>query len=154
MRIGVRLGIDVGKARVGVARCDREGLLATPAATLARESAVGEIVLLAVELEILECVVGQPLSLSGNHTASTQDAYDFAQELGLALGVSIRMIDERLSTVQATRDLRQAGKSAKKQRSVVDQVAAVILLQHALDSERIQGVAPGHALEPRVETDD
>jgi putative holliday junction resolvase len=145
VRIGVRLGIDVGKARVGIARCDREGLLATPVATLARESAVAEI---------LECVVGQPLSLSGNHTASTQDAYDFAQELGLALGVSIRMIDERLSTVQATRDLRQAGKSAKKQRSVVDQVAAVILLQHALDSERIQGVAPGHALEPRVETDD
>ncbi len=154
MRIGVRLGIDVGKARVGVARCDREGLLATPVATLARESAVAEIVPLAVELEILECVVGQPLSLSGNHTASTQDAYEFAQELGLALGVSIRMIDERLSTVQASRDLRQAGKPAKKQRSVVDQVAAVILLQHALDSERIQGVAPGHALELRVETDE
>jgi putative Holliday junction resolvase len=99
------------------------------------------------ELHPLEVIVGLPLSLSGSHTASTADAEGFALELATHLSVPVRMIDERLSTVQAQTNLRGAGKSSASQRRVIDQAAAVILLQHALDSERAQGVAPGHRVD-------
>ncbi len=145
MRTGVRLGVDVGRARVGVARCDAHGLLATPVETLARSSdIVGSIRRLVDELEAIEVVVGLPLSLSGADTASTQDSRDVALELARALpGVPVRLIDERLTTVTASRALRAAGRTAKNSRTVVDQVAAVILLQHALDHEKARGEAPG-----------
>ena len=143
MRQGTRLGLDVGTVRVGVARCDREGLLATPVVTLSRAEAVRGVVALIEEWEPLEIVVGLPISLAGRHTASTQDAKDFATELSQVITLDIRMVDERLSTVSASAGLRQAGKSAKKQRGMIDQAAAVILLQHALDAERLQGVPPG-----------
>jgi putative Holliday junction resolvase len=136
----------VGKARVGVARCDREGLLATPVETLAREIAIEAILdMLRVE-EFSEVVVGLPINLRGERTASTEDAQDFAQQLAQAQSVPIRLVDERLTTVQASQGLRAAGKSAKNQRGMVDQAAAVILLQHALDAERHQWVAPGQLL--------
>ena len=144
MRQGPRLGVDVGKARVGLARCDREGLLATPVDTLDRTTAVSEIQRVAADMDLLEVVVGLPLALSGQETASTQDAKEFAADLAATLAMPVRMVDERLSTVQATQSLHQAGRSAKKQKAVIDQVAAVILLQHALDAERYQGVPPGY----------
>lgn len=146
MRLGTRLGVDVGKARVGVARCDREGLLATPLETFSRDTALERLVLTLEEFASLEIVVGLPLALSGKETASTQDAKEFATELATRVAVPIRLIDERLSTVQASAQLRTAGRSSKKQRSVIDQAAAVILLQHALDSERSQGVPPGYTV--------
>jgi len=146
VRLGTRLGVDVGKARVGVARCDREGLLATPLETFARDTALERLVATLEECASLEIVVGLPLALSGKETASTQDAKEFAAELATRVDVPIRLIDERLSTAQASAQLRTAGRSSKKQRSVIDQAAAVILLQHALDSERSQGVAPGYTV--------
>ena len=80
MRGGVRIGIDVGRARVGVARCDRDALLATPIETLARdERTIAAVVAHADELDAVELVVGLPLSLSGGDTASTTDARDFAE---------------------------------------------------------------------------
>ena len=136
----------MGKARVGVARCDREGLLATPVETLAREIAIEAILdMLRVE-EFSEVVVGLPINLRGERTASTEDAQDFAQQLAQAQSVPIRLVDERLTTVQASQGRRAAGKSAKNQRGMVDRAAAVILLQHALDAERHQRVAPGQLL--------
>jgi len=135
--------VDVGSVRVGVARSDPAGLMAVPVATLTRDSAVSELVSLAAEHGALEIVVGLPRSLAGRDTSSTVDAESFAQELSARVACDVRMIDERLSTVQASAGLRQAGRSAQQQREVVDQAAAVILLQHALDAERIQGVAPG-----------
>lgn len=136
----------MGKARVGVARCDREGLLATPVETLARESAIEAILDMLGAEEFSEVVVGLPINLRGERTASTEDAQNFAQQLAQAQSVPIRLVDERLTTVQASQGLRAAGKSAKNQRGLVDQAAAVILLQHALDAERHQGVAPGQLL--------
>lgn len=147
MRFGSRLGIDVGTVRVGVARSDPHGLMAVPVATLVRHDALGDIVSLVNEHEVLEVVVGLPLSLSGDHTPSTDNAEAFARELAVALSVPVRMIDERLSTVQAQSGLRDAGRNERAQRAVIDQAAAVILLQHALDSERSQGVAPGRLME-------
>jgi putative Holliday junction resolvase len=143
MRQGVRLGIDVGTVRVGVARSDASGLLATPVGTLDRESALSQIVQLASEYGAIEVAVGLPLALSGRTTASTEDAHSFAAELAQALAVPVRLVDERLSTVTASSLMRQGGKSSKKQRRSIDQAAAVIILQHLLDAERSQGSAPG-----------
>ena len=144
MRPGVRIGVDVGRARVGVAVCDRDGLIATPVATLARsEGTIPELVALVAEYEPIELVVGLPLSLSGADTASTTDARDFASELAASGTTAVRLVDERLSTVSAQRALRDSGRRTRGSRPVIDQVAAVIILQNALDSERTAGRPPG-----------
>lgn len=147
MRQGSRLAVDVGTVRVGVARSDPDGYMAVPVDTFARAEALSAVVGLVEEISPLEIVVGLPISLSGSDTSSTKDARAFAQELSLRVDVPIRLVDERLSTVQAQSGLREAGRSSRRQRGVIDQVAAVILLQHALDSERSQGVAPGHRVD-------
>ena len=145
MRSGVRVGIDVGTVRIGIARSDRDGLMATPVETVARtsENAVEQIVQIVHELEAMEIVVGLPLSLSGNSTASTEDALFVAGEIAGAVDVPVRLVDERLTTVSAHSALRASGKKQKQTRSVIDQVAAVMILQHALDSERSNGNLPG-----------
>ena len=144
MRRGVRIGVDVGRARVGVARCDPEGLLATPIETLPRdERTVAGVLGHAVEWDAVEIVVGLPLSLRGTDTPSTQDARDVAAELAAATTVPVRLVDERLSTVTAHRQLQAGGRRATSSRSVVDQVAAVIILQSALDAERASDRPPG-----------
>lgn len=146
MRSGARLGIDVGRARIGVARCDAGGLLAVPVETVARaaegDADVRRILELADEFGAIELVVGNPLSLSGAPTASTDDAVGFAERLAAA-GAIVRLVDERLSTVSAQQALRASGKSSRSQRPIVDQVAAVIILQHAIDTERVSGTEPG-----------
>jgi len=144
MRPGVRLGVDAGKARVGVSVCDRDGLLATPVVTLGRgDGTIGELQGLVREYEAMEVVVGLPLSLRGDDTASTADARTLADELAATVDVSVRLVDERLSTVSAQRALHQSGRSVKASRPVIDQVAAVIILQNALDFERSAGRPPG-----------
>ena len=136
-RRGVRLGIDVGKARIGVARCDPDGLLAVPVETVPRnEASIARIAALADEYDAFELLVGLPVSLSGGDTASTDDARSFAAELGSATGRAVRMVDERLSTVSAHAALRGAGRSQRSSRRIVDQVAAVVLLQQAIDVEK------------------
>ncbi|MEY4039174.1 MAG: hypothetical protein RLZZ52_42 [Actinomycetota bacterium] len=148
MRPGVRVGIDVGTVRIGVARSDRDGLLATPVVTVQRngDNPIAELVALLVELDAVEVIVGLPLSLSGAHTASTEDALVVARELALQANIPCRVVDERLTTVSAHSALRAAGKKQKQTRSVIDQVAAVMILQHALDSERSSGNLPGKEL--------
>ncbi len=146
VRSGRRLGVDVGRARIGVAVCDRDGLLATPVETVQRDDAtdVRRILELAEEYDVLEVVVGLPLSMSGDDTPSTADARAFAERL--AAHRPVRLVDERLSTVTAQRGLHQAGRNTKKSRAVIDQAAAVIILQHALDHERASSAAPGATL--------
>lgn len=146
-RRGVRLGIDVGKARVGVARCDPDGMLAVPVETVTRDDAsVGRIAALAQEWSPLELVVGLPVNMRGEDTASTQDARDFAAALVARTGLSVRLVDERLSTVTAHAALRSSGRTQKNSRSIVDQVAAVVLLQHAIDMEKRTGAPAGDLL--------
>jgi len=148
MRNGVRLGVDVGRARVGIARSDPHGILATPVETLARrDDVVAGIRRIIDEHGAIEVIVGLPLSLSGVETASTQDSHDVARQLAAELPIPVRLVDERLTTVSAARGLREAGRTAKNSRSVVDQAAAVILLQHALDLERSSGNPPGALVE-------
>jgi putative Holliday junction resolvase len=147
MRTGVRVGIDVGKARIGVARSDAHAMLATPIETVPRavtgDADIRRILQITGELDPIEIVVGLPLALSGRHTASTEDAVTFATTLAAASGIPVRLVDERLSTVSAHSALRSSGKKQKGSRGVVDQVAAVIILQHALDAERGSAVPPG-----------
>lgn len=150
MRSGVRLGVDVGKARVGVARCDLHGMLATPLETVARDAKgdadLARIDALVCEVDAYEVVVGLPLNLRGERTASTEDAELFAGLLAARLAsreVTVRLVDERLSTVSAQGQLRQSGKNTKQSRQLIDQAAAVVILQHALDSERSQGAPAG-----------
>ena len=149
MRPGTRLGVDAGAARVGVAVCDRDGLVATPVVTLRRgDGTVGELCTLAEEHGVVEVVVGLPLSLRGDDTASTADARALAAELAGAASVPVRLVDERLSTVSAQRALHQSGRTVKGSRAVIDQVAAVIILQNALDFERTAGRPPGTVVDP------
>jgi len=132
-----------------VARCDPYGVLATPVETLARrEEPIAGIHRLVDEFEVIEVIVGLPLSLNGAETASTDDSRSVAQQLANELAIPVRLVDERLTTVSAARGLREAGRTAKNSRSVVDQAAAVILLQHALDLERSSGNPPGALVEP------
>ncbi|CAN7281797.1 Holliday junction resolvase RuvX [Microbacterium sp. LjRoot45] len=148
-RRGVRLGIDVGKARVGVARCDRDGLLAVPVETVARDDGTTRrIVELAREYEAFELLVGLPLSLSGGDTASTADARLVAGQLAAASGLPVRLVDERLSTVSAHAALRDSGRSQRSSRKLVDQVAAVVLLQQAIDVEKSTGIPAGALHDP------
>ena len=151
MRSGVRVGVDVGKVRIGLARSDNHGMLATPVETVARDltglTDLARIRAVVLELDAVEVIVGLPLALSGNATASTDDAVDFAGRLARTVEVPVRLVDERLSTVSAQSALRASGRSARTQRPVIDQVAATIILQHALDSERASGLPSGSPVE-------
>lgn len=146
-RRGVRLGIDVGRARVGVARCDPDGMLAVPVETVPRtDASIDRLVELADEYEPLEFVVGLPVNMQGSDTASTVDARDFAAALQKRTGIAVRLVDERLSTVSAHAALRSSGRNQKNSRSIVDQVAAVVLLQQAIDMEKSTGNPAGAAV--------
>lgn len=143
-RRGVRLGIDVGKARVGVSRCDPDGMLAVPVETVPRsEHSLARIAEIAEEYEPMEFIVGLPVNMQGADTPSTADAREFAAALQRLTAVPVRLMDERLSTVTAHAALRSSGRTQRNSRSIVDQVAAVVLLQHAIDTEKSTGNPAG-----------
>ncbi|WP_353953544.1 Holliday junction resolvase RuvX [Knoellia sp. S7-12] len=152
VRPGVRLGVDVGTVRVGVAVSDPSGILATPHATLTRiwpdpdvaHDDVAEIVALSSERDAIEVIVGLPRSLSGDEGPSAEAARKYAAELARRVTpVGVRLVDERLTSVSAHRALRDSGVAGRRQRAVVDQAAAVLILQAALDEERSSGRPPG-----------
>src|SRR4051794_23089274 len=145
MRYGVRLGLDPGDARIGVARSDPSGLLATPVETVRRgKGDLDRIAAIGVEFEAVEGVVGLPTSMSGRESHAAAAAREFAGRLAARVAPTpIRLFDERLTTVSAQRGLRSSGVKARDQQGVIDQAAAVVLLQAALDAERATGRPPG-----------
>lgn len=149
MRFGVRLGLDPGEARIGVARSDPSGFLATPVETVARgEGDLVRLRALVVEEEAVEVVVGLPRSLSGGEGPAAARVRQFAQALARQVApVPVRLCDERLTTVSAESMLRDRGRKGRSRRAVVDQAAAVLILQQALDTERAVGAAPGEIVE-------
>ena len=149
MRAGVRLGIDPGDARIGVARSDPSGLLATPVETVRRgEGDLARIAAIADEEGAVEVVVGLPRALSGGEGPAAVKARAFAADLAARLApLPVRLCDERLTTVTAEGMLRDRGRRGAKRRAVVDQAAAVVILQQALDTERARGSAPGELVE-------
>jgi putative Holliday junction resolvase len=151
VRSGVRLGVDVGDVRIGVARSDPSGLIATPVETVRRgDGDLQRLRDLAVADGAVELVVGLPRSLSGGEGPAAAKVREFARDLAGAVDpLPVRLCDERLSTVTAEAVLRRQGKKGRKRRAVVDQAAAVVILQNALDTERSTGTAPGEVLAGR-----
>ncbi len=144
LRRGVRLALDWGAVRIGVAACDRDGVLAYPLVTVAAgPRAIAEIAALVAEREPLEVYVGLPRSLNGTEGPAAVIVRERSGELAAAVPVPVRLVDERLTTVTAAQRLRASGKRAKAQRSVIDQAAAVAILEHALDLERAGNAQPG-----------
>ena len=149
MRRGVRIGIDVGDARIGVAQSDPSGLIATPVETVRRGPGdLDRIAAITADTDAVEVVVGLPRSLSGGEGPAAAKVRDFAARIATAVApVPVRLCDERLSTVTAESVLRGQGRKGQKRRAVVDQAAAVVILQNALDTERSAGAAPGETLD-------
>ena len=151
MRPGVRIGIDVGQARVGVARTDPTPVLAVPLETIRRtpedhdwKNVTARVSELVQEFAPIEVIVGLPLNLRGKETASTRSAVEFAENIAFVVHpVPVRLLDERLSTVAASDALRQSGVSSRGQKALIDQQAAVIILQQAIDMERSSGSPAG-----------
>ncbi|WP_141013428.1 Holliday junction resolvase RuvX [Nocardioides sambongensis] len=144
MRHGVRLGVDPGDARIGVARCDPSGMIATPVETVRRGKGdlrrLGQLVR---SEEAVEVVMGLPRSLSGAEGPAALKVRALAARLAERIApVPVRLVDERLTTVSAEAMLRDQRKGASR-RAVIDQAAAVVILQHALDTERATGRPPG-----------
>ncbi|HEY3481628.1 MAG TPA: Holliday junction resolvase RuvX [Streptomyces sp.] len=143
--------MDVGDARIGVASCDPDGILATPVETVPGrdvEAALRRLAAIVGEYEPIEVVIGLPRSLSGSEGPAAAKVRDFAQRVAKIISpLPVRLVDERMTTVTAAQGLRASGMKAKKGRSVIDQAAAVIILQSALETERVSGKAPGESVE-------
>ena len=148
MRPGVRLALDRGAARIGVAACDPAGTLAYPVETVpAGPSALPRIAALVAEYEPIELVLGLPRTLAGTESYAAATIRTAAGELAAGLpGLTIRLVDERLSTAAASRQLGQAGRSTRRQRKIIDQAAAVAILEGALAQERATGQPAGETL--------
>jgi putative Holliday junction resolvase len=152
MRRGVRVALDIGDARIGVATSDPDGILATPVETVRRgRGDLDRIASLVSELDAFEIVIGLPQSLSGGEGPAAVKIREAAQLVWAKVqegnsGTAVRLVDERFTTVTAERMLRERGKKGSKRRAVVDQAAAVVILQHALDFERETGNPPGRPL--------
>ena len=143
MRPGVRLAFDVGTVRVGVARCDAEAILSVPLATLRRDRYGADLD------DAAQVVVGLPRRMSGGSSVSTRDARRWARGLAqLITPVPVRLVDERLSTVTAHRELHASGRTEATFRQVVDQAAAVVILDQALETERTTNAPAGELVPP------
>ncbi|MBE1513534.1 Holliday junction resolvase RuvX [Nesterenkonia halotolerans] len=154
-RAGVRLGVDVGEARVGLAASDPDALVATPVMTLRRDhnraSDLKMLLKIIRERKVSAIYVGLPLSLSGAETLSTEKARDYAQQLAQLLkeaeiAAGVYLVDERLSTVSAAEKMRASGVTSREQRDRIDQAAAVEILTHAMDLRQAWGREPGAAV--------
>lgn len=148
MRNGTRLALDIGRARIGVARSDVLGSVAVPLQTINTAndgSDVTELVAIIEELQPLEIIVGLPLLMSGKEGEAARMARSYARRLARKIGpsIAIRLLDERLTSASAHKRLQEAGHRSSDHRKMVDQVAATLILEQALQLEANTGQAPG-----------
>lgn len=148
MRTGRRMSLDPGSVRIGIAVSDVDGILASPRPALAVGN-LDEVIAVVDEVEPLEIVVGLPVGLDGSEGAAARKAREFATEVARATSRPVRLVDERLSTVQAQRGLHDQGRSVRQSRNMIDSASAAVVLQHALDAERATGVPPGEVQQTR-----
>jgi putative Holliday junction resolvase len=149
MRRGVRIALDWGDVRIGVAACDRDGVLAYPVRTVRAGAAeIAELVALVDEYQPIEVLVGFPRSLSGREGPAAAKARERASRLAGVVRVPVRLVDERLTTVTASQRLSEGGKRAKEQRELVDAAAAVAILEQALAYEQSQEIPSGELVSP------
>ena len=150
MRSGRRLAIDVGQVRIGIAASDFHAILASGLETVSRNAdlapSLRRIVELVNEVEPIEIYVGLPVSMSGSHSASTTDAIEFAKQLSSLVAVEVRFIDERMTTVTAANALKLSGRDSKSGRQIIDQIAATVILEQAMEQEKSTGKQPGKAM--------
>lgn len=151
MRSGRRLAVDVGKVRIGVAVCDFHAILASGLVTIQRTDdislAIATLKAHIQEIDPIEIYVGLPISMDGSRTASTEDALNFARVLEAEMLAPVRLIDERLTTVVASTALRSSGLNSKSGRKIIDQIAATVILEQALEIEKHSGAIPGQQIE-------
>ncbi len=142
MTPGIRLAVDVGSVRIGVARSDPRGVLAVPldAVPAGPQSAVA-VAAIATEYEAVEIIVGLPIGMNGHEGQAAERARSWSGELSPLVDIPVVLVDERLSTVQAQRGLRDAGRTTRSSRSVIDSASAVVVLQAYLDSSVVQANA-------------
>ena len=134
---GVRLGVDFGSVRIGVAASDPDGIMAFPVETVVRgEGDVARVATIASDRGAIAIFVGLPKTLKGEDGTSAAMAEQFARGLAELTTADVRLIDERFSTTTASRALSGAGKSTRSQRQIIDQAAAVVILENALEVDR------------------
>ena len=147
MRRGIRLGVDWGATRIGVAACDPAGVLAYPVRTIpAGPDAIAQLAATVAEYEPIEVILGLPLTLRAEESFAASAVRAVAAEIDAAVGVPVRLVDERLTTRTASVLLRKAGRTARRQRSIIDQAAAVALLEQAMEYERTTGRPAGEVV--------
>ena len=150
IRRGIRIGVDVGTVRVGVSRCDPDGILTMPVETLHRAPDLSDLDRLADIVrshDAIEVIVGLPRHLRGGEGISAKGARKYARRIKkLVPDVRVAMVDERMTSNQAHARLRASGIPEIEHRSVIDQVAAQIILEQALALERMSGRAPGEEI--------
>jgi len=146
----VRLAVDPGSVRIGVARCDPGAMLATPLTVLRRgKGDLDALASLAEAEEAMEILVGLPKSLSGREGPAAITAKQFAADLAARVApLPVRLVDERFTTATAHDALRAGGHDSRARRHSVDSAAAAVLLEAALESERRTGDAPGDLVSP------
>jgi len=151
VRVGVRLAVDPGSVRIGVARSDRSGIIATPLTVVRRgKGDLDALASLAAAEEAIEILVGLPRSLSGREGTAAVTARQFAAALAARVApLPVRLVDERFTTATAHEALRAGGRDSRARRQVVDAAAAAVLLESALDAERRTGAVPGELVVAR-----
>ena len=138
MQRGRRIAFDYGDVRIGVAASDADSIICSPLTTLksSDKSLLKSITEIFLEIQPIQIFVGRPALLTGKDGAATDKAVVFADLLRGVTDVEVIMVDERLSTVSAARNLRESGKNAKDSRESIDMAAAVGILEFAIDLEK------------------
>jgi len=138
MQRGRRIAFDYGDVRIGVAVSDPDSILSSPLTTLKAtdKNLSSQISQIITEIEPVTIYVGRPSLLSGNDGVATEKATEFVALLHTITQVPIELIDERMSTISAARNLREAGRSAKESKDAIDMAAAVAILEFAIDLEK------------------
>jgi len=138
MQRGRRIAFDFGDVRIGVATSDADSIICSPLTTLksSDKSLLKSITEIFLEIQPIQIFVGRPALLSGKDGAATEKAVAFADLLRGITDIEVIMVDERLSTVSAARNLRESGKNAKDSKDAIDMAAAVGILEFAIDLEK------------------
>jgi putative Holliday junction resolvase len=147
MRTGIRIALDLGTTRIGVAKCDRDGILASPVAVWHPEELQIQLAALVSEYEPIEILIGLPIDLRGEAGIAAQKVQEQAQVLATNNpDIAFRLVDERMTTRVARGQLRENGHTTRTDKNLIDAIAASVLLEDALAFERINGKAPGQVL--------
>jgi len=137
IEIGTRIGFDFGEKRIGVATSDPESILVSPHATILNDDKLTEkLIEIFNGIKPIYAVVGNPRHLSGENSSKSAQAIDFAELIKSIFSGPIYLVDERLSTTNAYSQMREAGKNSKDSKAVIDQIAAVNILESAILNEK------------------